>query len=79
MFVDDLASDADNRAMAQLALASKWWASQPQEHEVFLTASIGVASVARRGQRHRPHPQRGRGHVHSKQNAEIRSRSIRRK
>ncbi|MDF3020436.1 MAG: sensor-containing diguanylate cyclase/phosphodiesterase [Steroidobacteraceae bacterium] len=51
MFVDDLAADADNRGtVAQLArtvLAEIGRAFQLQEHEVFLTASIGVAFCAR--------------------------------
>jgi diguanylate cyclase (GGDEF)-like protein/PAS domain S-box-containing protein len=51
MFVDDLASDADNRGtVAQLArsvLAEISRAFQLQEHEVFLTASIGVAFCSR--------------------------------
>jgi diguanylate cyclase (GGDEF)-like protein/PAS domain S-box-containing protein len=51
MFVDDLASDADNRGtVAQLArsvLAEIGRAFQLQEHEVFLTASIGVAFCPR--------------------------------
>jgi diguanylate cyclase (GGDEF)-like protein/PAS domain S-box-containing protein len=51
MFVDDLASDADNRGtVAQLArsvLAEIGRAFQLQEHEVFLTASIGVAFCSR--------------------------------
>jgi diguanylate cyclase (GGDEF)-like protein/PAS domain S-box-containing protein len=51
MFVDDLASDADNRgSVAQLArsvLAEIGRAFQLQEHEVFLTASIGVAFCSR--------------------------------
>jgi diguanylate cyclase (GGDEF)-like protein/PAS domain S-box-containing protein len=51
MFVDDLASDADNRGtVAQLArsvLAEIGRAFQLQEHEVFLTASIGVAFCQR--------------------------------
>jgi diguanylate cyclase (GGDEF)-like protein/PAS domain S-box-containing protein len=51
MFVDDLAADADNRGtVAQLArsvLAEISRAFQLQEHEVFLTASIGVAFCPR--------------------------------
>jgi diguanylate cyclase (GGDEF)-like protein/PAS domain S-box-containing protein len=51
MFVDDLASDADNRGtVAQIArsvLAEIGRAFQLQEHEVFLTASIGVAFCPR--------------------------------
>ncbi|MBW8890607.1 MAG: EAL domain-containing protein, partial [Fibrobacteres bacterium] len=51
VFVDDLASDADNRGtVAQLArsvLAEIGRAFQLQEHEVFLTASIGVAFCPR--------------------------------
>ena len=51
MFVDDLAADADNRGtIAQLArsvLAEVGRAFQLQEHEVFLTASIGVAFCTR--------------------------------
>ena len=51
MFVDDLAADADNRGtVAQLArsvLAEVSRAFQLQEHEVFLTASIGVAFCTR--------------------------------
>ena len=51
MFVDDLASDADNRGtVAQIAravLAEIGRAFQLHEHEVFLTASIGVAFCAR--------------------------------
>jgi diguanylate cyclase (GGDEF)-like protein/PAS domain S-box-containing protein len=51
MFVDDLASDADNRGtVAQLArsvLAEIGRAFQLQEHEVFLTASVGVAFCSR--------------------------------
>jgi diguanylate cyclase (GGDEF)-like protein/PAS domain S-box-containing protein len=51
MFVDDLAADADNRGtVAQLArsvLAEIGRAFQLQEHEVFLTASIGVAFCSR--------------------------------
>ncbi len=51
MFVDDLAADADNRGtVAQLArsvLAEVGRAFQLQEHEVFLTASIGVAFCPR--------------------------------
>jgi diguanylate cyclase (GGDEF)-like protein/PAS domain S-box-containing protein len=51
MFVDDLAADADNRGtVAQLArsvLAEIGRAFQLQEHEVFLTASIGVAFCTR--------------------------------
>jgi diguanylate cyclase (GGDEF)-like protein/PAS domain S-box-containing protein len=51
MFVDDLASDADNRGtVAQLArsvLAEIGRAFQLQEHEVFLTASIGIAFCPR--------------------------------
>jgi diguanylate cyclase (GGDEF)-like protein/PAS domain S-box-containing protein len=51
MFVDDLASDADNRGtIAQLArsvLAEIGRAFQLQEHEVYLTASIGVAFCSR--------------------------------
>ena len=51
MFVDDLAADADNRGtVAQLArsvLAEVGRACQLQEHEVFLTASIGVAFCTR--------------------------------
>jgi diguanylate cyclase (GGDEF)-like protein/PAS domain S-box-containing protein len=51
MFVDDLAGDADNRGtVAQLArtvLAEIGRAFQLQEHEVFLTASIGVAFCPR--------------------------------
>jgi diguanylate cyclase (GGDEF)-like protein/PAS domain S-box-containing protein len=51
MFVDDLASDADNRGtVAQIArsvLAEIGRAFQLQEHEVFLTASIGVAFCSR--------------------------------
>jgi diguanylate cyclase (GGDEF)-like protein/PAS domain S-box-containing protein len=51
MFVDDLATDADHRGtVAQLArsvLAEIGRAFQLQEHEVFLTASIGVAFCPR--------------------------------
>ena len=51
MFIDDLAADADNRGtVAQLArsvLAEIGRAFQLQEHEVFLTASIGVAFCSR--------------------------------
>lgn len=51
MFVDDLAADADNRGtVAQLArtvLAEIGRAFQLHEHEVFLTASIGVAFCSR--------------------------------
>lgn len=51
VFVDDLAADADNRGtVAQLArsvLAEIGRAFQLQEHEVFLTASIGVAFCPR--------------------------------
>jgi diguanylate cyclase (GGDEF)-like protein/PAS domain S-box-containing protein len=51
MFVDDLAADADNRGtVAQLArsvLAEIGRAFQLQEHEVYLTASIGVAFCPR--------------------------------
>jgi diguanylate cyclase (GGDEF)-like protein/PAS domain S-box-containing protein len=51
MFVDDLASEADNRGtVAQLArsvLAEVGRAFQLQDHEVFLTASIGVAFCPR--------------------------------
>jgi diguanylate cyclase (GGDEF)-like protein/PAS domain S-box-containing protein len=51
MFVDDLAGDADNRGtVAQLArtiLAEIGRAFQLQEHEVYLTASIGVAFCTR--------------------------------
>ncbi len=51
MFVDDLAGDADNRGtVAQIArtiLAEIGRAFQLQEHEVFLTASIGVAFCPR--------------------------------
>jgi diguanylate cyclase (GGDEF)-like protein/PAS domain S-box-containing protein len=51
MFIDDLAADADNRGtVAQLArtvLAEIGRAFQLQEHEVFLTASIGVAFCPR--------------------------------
>src|SRR5689334_2351885 len=51
MFVDDLAADADNRGtVAQLArtvLAEVGRAFQLQEHEVFLTASIGVVFCSR--------------------------------
>jgi diguanylate cyclase (GGDEF)-like protein/PAS domain S-box-containing protein len=51
MFVDDLAADADNRGtVAQLArsvLAEIGRAFQLQEHEVFLTASIGIAFCPR--------------------------------
>jgi len=51
MFVDDLAADADNRGtVAQLArtvLAEIGRAFQLQEHEVYLTASIGVAFCSR--------------------------------
>jgi diguanylate cyclase (GGDEF)-like protein/PAS domain S-box-containing protein len=51
MFVDDLAGDADNRGtVAQLArtvLAEIGRAFQLQEHEVFLTASIGIAFCPR--------------------------------
>jgi diguanylate cyclase (GGDEF)-like protein/PAS domain S-box-containing protein len=51
MFIDDLASEADNRGtVAQLArsvLAEIGRAFQLQEHEVFLTASIGVAFCSR--------------------------------
>jgi diguanylate cyclase (GGDEF)-like protein/PAS domain S-box-containing protein len=51
MFIDDLASEADNRGtVAQLArsvLAEISRAFQLQEHEVFLTASIGVAFCSR--------------------------------
>jgi len=51
MFVDDLAADSDNRGtVAQLArsvLAEIGRAFQLQEHEVFLTASIGIAFCPR--------------------------------
>jgi len=51
MFIDDLAADADNRGtVAQLArsvLAEIGRAFQLQEHEVFLTASIGIAFCPR--------------------------------
>ena len=51
MFVDDLSADADNRGtVAQLAravLAEIGRAFQLQEHEVFLTASIGIAFCPR--------------------------------
>src|SRR4030095_393978 len=51
MFVDELASDADNRGtVAQLArsvLAEISRAFQLQDHEVFLTASIGIAFCPR--------------------------------
>ncbi|HEX6636265.1 MAG TPA: EAL domain-containing protein [Steroidobacteraceae bacterium] len=51
MFVDDLAADADNRGtVAQIArsvLAEIGRAFQLQEHEVFLTASIGIAFCSR--------------------------------
>jgi diguanylate cyclase (GGDEF)-like protein/PAS domain S-box-containing protein len=51
MFVDDLAGEADNRGtVAQLArsvLAEISRAFQLQEHEVFLTASIGIAFCPR--------------------------------
>jgi diguanylate cyclase (GGDEF)-like protein/PAS domain S-box-containing protein len=51
MFIDELAGDADNRGtVAQLArsvLAEIGRAFQLQEHEVFLTASIGVAFCPR--------------------------------
>ncbi len=51
MFADDLAADADNRGtVAQLAravLAEIGRAFQLQEHEVFLTASIGIAFCPR--------------------------------
>ncbi|HET9862621.1 MAG TPA: EAL domain-containing protein [Steroidobacteraceae bacterium] len=51
MFVDDLAADADNRGtVAQLArsvLAEVGRAFQLQDHEVFLTASIGIAFCPR--------------------------------
>ena len=51
MFIDDLPADADNRGtVAQLSrsvLAEISRAFQLQEHEVFLTASIGVAFCPR--------------------------------
>jgi diguanylate cyclase (GGDEF)-like protein/PAS domain S-box-containing protein len=51
MFVDDLAADSDNRGtVAQIAravLAEIGRAFQLQEHEVFLTASIGIAFCTR--------------------------------
>ncbi len=51
MFADDLSADADNRGtVAQLAravLAEIGRAFQLQEHEVFLTASIGIAFCPR--------------------------------
>jgi diguanylate cyclase (GGDEF)-like protein/PAS domain S-box-containing protein len=51
MFVDELSADADNRGtVAQLAravLAEIGRAFQLQEHEVFLTASIGIAFCPR--------------------------------
>ena len=51
MFIDDLASEADNRGtVAQLArsvLAEVGRAFQLQDHEVFLTASIGIAFCPR--------------------------------
>ncbi|HET7810754.1 MAG TPA: EAL domain-containing protein [Steroidobacteraceae bacterium] len=51
MFIDDLAADADNRGtVAQLArsvLAEISRAFQLQDHEVFLTASIGIAFCPR--------------------------------
>ncbi|HEU4592199.1 MAG TPA: EAL domain-containing protein [Steroidobacteraceae bacterium] len=51
MFIDDLAADADNRGtVAQLArsvLAEVGRAFQLQDHEVFLTASIGIAFCPR--------------------------------
>jgi len=51
VFVDDLAADSDNRGtVAQLArsvLAEIGRAFQLQEHEVFLTASIGIAFCPR--------------------------------
>jgi diguanylate cyclase (GGDEF)-like protein/PAS domain S-box-containing protein len=51
MFIDDLATDADNRGtVAQLArsvLAEVGRAFQLQDHEVFLTASIGIAFCPR--------------------------------
>jgi diguanylate cyclase (GGDEF)-like protein/PAS domain S-box-containing protein len=51
MFIDDLAAEADNRGtVAQLArsvLAEIGRAFQLQEHEVFLTASVGVAFCSR--------------------------------
>ena len=51
MFIDDLAGDADNRGtVAQLArsvLAEVGRAFQLQDHEVFLTASIGIAFCPR--------------------------------
>jgi diguanylate cyclase (GGDEF)-like protein/PAS domain S-box-containing protein len=51
MFVDDLAADSDNRGtVAQIArsvLAEIGRAFQLQDHEVFLTASIGVAFCSR--------------------------------
>ncbi len=51
MFIDDLATDADHRGtVAQLArsvLAEIGRAFQLQEHEVFLTASIGIAFCPR--------------------------------
>src|SRR5690348_6781269 len=51
MFIDELAGDADNRGtVAQLArsvLAEIGRAFQLQEHEVFLTASIGIAFCPR--------------------------------
>jgi len=51
MFIDDLAADADNRGtVAQLArsvLAEISRAFQLQDHEVYLTASIGIAFCPR--------------------------------
>jgi diguanylate cyclase (GGDEF)-like protein/PAS domain S-box-containing protein len=51
MFIDELAGDADNRGtVAQLArsvLAEIGRAFQLQEHEVFLTASVGIAFCPR--------------------------------
>jgi diguanylate cyclase (GGDEF)-like protein/PAS domain S-box-containing protein len=51
MFIDDLASEADNRGtVAQLArsvLAEVGRAFQLQDHEVFLTSSIGIAFCPR--------------------------------
>jgi diguanylate cyclase (GGDEF)-like protein/PAS domain S-box-containing protein len=51
MFVDDLAADSDNRGtVAQIAravLAEIGRAFQLQEHEVYLTASIGIAFCSR--------------------------------
>jgi diguanylate cyclase (GGDEF)-like protein/PAS domain S-box-containing protein len=51
MFVDDLAADSDNRGtVAQIArsvLAEIGRAFQLQEHEVYLTASVGIAFCSR--------------------------------